>query len=181
MKIFMRTITCFLAIALIAGPTTATASSLQDYVSDIPAIGLIADEVNFEGIRLKNLRFSESGKETDEIVIGDKYIITTPNQKHEVSVEYAIDADILTLLDLHHFIYGLHNDGPQNCLLHSMGINNSKGIAYFNLETPKKPGIYQLRFCHAEGYGFFDEVKDAWWHDTSATADTIMAIVIVHQ
>lgn len=153
------------------------AGSVQDYLDQVPGIGLILDEVNFNGVTLKNLKF-EKNEESDDLIT-DKYVITKPESEHFVYAEYEIDSEVLETLQFHHFIYGLHNDGPQDCLLHSFGLADAKGALLFKVVAPKKPGVYQLRFCHAEGYGTFEEVKDEWWKDDSATAKTIMGIVIV--
>lgn len=167
----------FLALALACasfGPLAA--DSIGDYVKDVPGIGLISDEVNFEGITLKNLAFVKED-EQGEHTVSDKYVITEPGSLHKVHADYELDSDVLSNLDLHHFIYGLYDDGPQGCLLHSLGVMSGKGFLDFTVKAPEEPGVYQLRFCHAQGYASYEHVKDKWWRN--ASVNTIMGIVVV--
>ncbi len=157
-----------------------SAKSIGDYIDDIPGIGLIADKVNFDGITLKNLYFVRNVQGDTKDIIADKYVITKPGNQFLVSVDYELDGKVLDNLELHHFIYGLHPKGPQNCFLHSLGITDSKGTAEFVLEVPEEKGVYQLRFCHATGYAVFETNKEEWWRSNSANAKTIMGIVVVH-
>ncbi|MCB1118589.1 MAG: hypothetical protein KDK65_01375 [Chlamydiia bacterium] len=155
-----------------------TGDNIQDYVNEIPGIGLIANEVNFEGINLKNLTFQKT-KESGVGKVGDKYVITYPGMVHKVSVNYELDPEVLSNFDFHHFMYGLDTTGAQGCLLHSLGLTKRKGQTVFSIQAPEKPGIYQLRFCHTTGYGVFEQVKDDWWKKGSETAKTIMGIIVV--
>ncbi|GAB4229262.1 MAG: hypothetical protein Tsb0021_06990 [Chlamydiales bacterium] len=154
---------------------------LDEYIQQIPGIGLIADEINFEGICLKNLKFDQDSIEspTEDIQVSDKFAILHANQEVTVLVDYQLDKKILEDFSFHHFIYGLHPEGPQGCILHSLGLADSVGTTFFRLRAPEKKGAYQLRFCHAEGYGTFEHVKNEWWKDNKATSQTIMGIVIV--
>ena len=179
----MKTIYKFTTLLILSFCVTSllpasNSSILQKYTAEVPGIGLIMDKVEFDGITLKNLKF-ENNDNSNEITAGNKFVITKPGYEHTVSVDYELDADVIDTWDFHHFIYGLHRDGPQNCLLHSIGLVNDEGSTSFTLKAPEKTGVYQLRFCHATGYGTFDDVKDQWWDDESSTSETIMGIVIV--
>ena len=155
-----------------------TAGNIGDFISDVPGIGLVADEVSFDGITLRNLAFV-SDKGDDAETIKDKYVITHPGAQHYVRAEYELDSEVLDNLKLHHFIYGLHNDGPQGCLLHTLGLTDGKGELEFSIQAPEEKGVYQLRFCHATGTGLFESVKEQWWRADKATSQTIMGIVVV--
>lgn len=170
------TMLCLLAMFQV---TFLSARGIEDYVNDIPGIGLIANEINFEGIKLKNLSFDTNGNSDDDVTVSKKYVITYPGKKHTVTVDYKINNKVLETFDLHHFLFGLHKDGPQGCLLHSLGITERKGRVTFTVTAPDKPGVYQLRFCHCEGYGSFEDVKDRWFDPSNATSATIMGIVVV--
>jgi len=174
----LKRFSLYLMTCLLSLSAMSHADGIGDYVKDIPGIGLIADEVDFDGIKLRNLSFlTDDSKEG--VIVTEKAIVTKPGLKHKVVVDYSIDADVLDTFQLHHFIYGLHNDGPQNCFLRSLGVMNSEGRAEFDVEAPKREGVYQLRFCHATGYTTYNEAKDAWWKSDEATSKTIMGIVVV--
>jgi len=152
---------------------------IEDYINDIPGIGLILDEVDFDGIKLRHLTFLRENEEDDSSVIANKYVITQPGKTHKVAVDYELNKDVLENFQVHHLIFGLYKNGPQGCLLHSLGLLDRKGTAEFEVTAPEKPGVYQLRFCHATGLGTFEDVKEAWWKDQAKTAKTIMGIVVV--
>jgi len=159
----------------------AYSGELQDYLDEVPGIGLIADEVNFDGITLSKLKFDTGHRHNGIYVVGEKYAIVKPGQAITVDVDYQVDACLLGNFELHHFIYGLHNDGPQACLLHHLGIQDESGHLQFQVKAPEKAGVYQLRFCHAEGFGTYERVKDEWWKCNAATSQTIMGLVIVRE
>jgi hypothetical protein len=144
------------------------ADHISDYVKEIPGIGLISDSIEFDGITISDFAFET----------GHKYIFVKPGDKFVAQMHYEIDAAALASLHLHHFIIGLHVDGPQDCILHSMGLTDSKGETKVTLKAPKNSGAYQVRFCHAVGLTF-EDAKEAWWRGEGASANTIMGIVIV--
>lgn len=169
-------ITLLTICSLFAGQVRA--GGIQDYIHEIPGIGLVADEVDFDGIKLKKLRFHQCQGD-DNSFIGDKYVITYPGKKHKVSVKYKLDGDLVDNMELHHFIFGLDKAGPQDCFLHSLGLTDAKGNATFYVTAPAEPGVYALRFCHAVGYGSFEQVKEEWWKTESTNSKSIMGIVVV--
>lgn len=150
----------------------ASEKLLASYADKIPGIGLICESVSFDGITISHFRFmNEKNKEA-------KYIFVKPGQEFNAHMQYYIDADKLKTLHLHHLIIGLHEDGPQKCVLHSLGIKNSAGDASVTLKAPEKEGAYQVRFCHSEG--LTDEgAKEAWWKGEGPSAKTIVGIVVV--
>lgn len=158
--------------------TSLIAKDIGDFVSELPAIGLISDEVSFDGITLSNLRFEDSA-EDDTDVIGKKYVITEPGTVHFVTTDYRLESEVVEDLKLHHFTYGLDKDGPQGCFLHSLGALDRDGTTTFKLVAPKKKGVYSLRFNHASGYELCKKAQAAWRKGDGANANTIMGIMVV--
>lgn len=140
---------------------------IANYTDKIPGIGLILEEIKFDGITIKNFHF-ENNK---------KYIFVKCDQKFDVYFDYEVDASKLKTLHLHHLIIGLHKDGPQKCVLDSLGIKNSQGKAKISLVSPEKIGAYQVRFCLSEGLTSEQAMK-AWWKEEGPSAKTIVGIVI---
>ena len=141
---------------------------IDKYAKDIPGIGLISDSIEFDGITISQFRFNND----------KKYIFVEPGQAFTAYMHYAIDASQLETLHRHHLIIGLHEDGPQECILHSYGIMNSEGDVDVNMKAPKKEGTYQVRFCHSVGLSD-DDAKTAWWKGEGPSAKTIVGIVVV--
>lgn len=159
-----------LGATLLASTITMSvhANDIKDYAKHIPGIGLISDSIAFDGIAISNFAF-----ETNH-----KYIFVKANEEFNAEMDYAIDADAMSSLNLHHFIIGLQGDGPQDCVLHALGVRDSKGHATVTLTAPKNKGVYQVRFCHAVGLTY-EQAKEAWWRGEGASADTIVGIVVV--
>ena len=141
---------------------------IEEYVEDIPGIGLISDSINFNGITIRDFRFDND----------KKYIFVKPEEEFSTHFKYAIDASQLETLHLHHFIIGLYKDGPQKCVLHTLGLINAEGDADIVLKAPEKEGVYQVRFCHSEGLTY-DEARKAWEDGEGASSKTIVGIVVV--
>ncbi len=144
------------------------ADTISDYVDSVPALGLVSDTIRFDGIEIKNFKLDDE----------HKYIFVKPGEAFTADMDYVIDADLLRTLHLHHFIIGLQDDGPQACILHSLGIMNGNGHVSVNLKAPPKKGVYQVRFCHTECLTDQEAFK-AWWRGDGPSSKTIMGIVIV--
>lgn len=141
---------------------------IKKYTNEMPAIGMIMDKVEYDGVTLSNFRFQN----------GKKYIICSPNDSVTAHVEYEIDSDKLATFHLHHFIYGLDPSGPQGDLFKTLGFRDSTGDAEFTLKAPKEKGLYQVRFCHGEGVTY-EKAKDAWLKKGNPPEKTIMGVVLV--
>jgi len=141
---------------------------LEAHMDDIPGIGLITDKITFDGITISNFRFDNT----------KKYVVVKPGEEFLVHFSYTVDASKLSTLHMHHLVIGLHNDGPQTCVLHSLGIKDSQGDTALTLKAPEKTGAYQVRFCHTEGLTE-DKAQHAWWKGDGPSAKTIVGIVIV--
>lgn len=169
---FMKKIIPLILSASILACSALTASvngeRIEMYVEKIPGIGLIADSIQFDGITLSHFHFDND----------KKFIFVQPEHEFSVQMNYDIDASVLKTLHLHHLIIGLHDDGPQHCILHTLGVKDSHGMITTTLKAPKKQGAYQVRFCHSTGLTDA-EAQKAWWRGDGASAKTIMGIVIV--
>jgi len=141
---------------------------LKKYINEIPAIGMIMDRVDYDGIHLANFTFLN----------GKKYAVCAPGDHITAVVDYEIDSDKLSSLHLHHFIYGLDPSGPQGCLVKSLGFRDSKGTAELTIQAPQDKGMYQVRFCHGKGITY-ENAKDIWWKKGNPPEKTIMGIVVV--
>lgn len=141
---------------------------LKKYINEIPAIGMIMDRVDYDGIHLQNFTFLN----------GKKYAVCSPGDQVSAIVDYEIDSEKLSTLHLHHFIYGLDPSGPQGCLVKSLGFKDSSGTAELILQAPQDKGLYQVRFCHGQGITY-ENAKDIWWKKGNPPAKTIMGIVVV--
>ncbi len=158
-------------LTLLASTTLVASTSderIEIYATKIPGIGLVSDSINFDGITLSHFRFDND----------KKYIFVKPGAEISAHLHYDIDADMLKTLHLHHLIVGLHDDGPQDCILHTLGIKDSSGAASVTMKAPKKKGAYQVRFCHSTGLTDA-EAQKAWWRGDGPSATTIMGIVVV--
>jgi hypothetical protein len=171
----------FAAIVSILAVGSADAGELEDLVNQIPALGLVTDSVTLDGFTLENLKFEgpAAGDDGDleDFQFGSKYVIAYPNQVFRVSLDCTADANVLDNFSLHHLVYGLQGDGAQDCLLHSVGLLDGETHCEFDLTVPSESGVYQLRFCHGEGYCTFAAKGDDWWQ--SASANSILGIVVV--
>ncbi|MDP1835918.1 MAG: hypothetical protein Q8K75_08325 [Chlamydiales bacterium] len=165
-KFLSTLIAVALSTALVT--TDSYADSITDYVKDVPGIGLISDIVKFDGIEISNFTFAEN----------NKYIFVHPEEEFVADMDYAINSELLTSLHLHHFIIGLADDGPQACIIHSLGLGDKSGHATVTLKAPKKSGVYQVRFCHTETLTD-QQAFNAWWRGDGPSAKTIVGIVVV--
>lgn len=167
-KLIRNCLSALLCIGCLSAPLLAADESIDKYAKEIPGIGLISDCIEFDGIKISNFYF-----ENDK-----KFIFTTPGKKIMARLHCDIDADALKTLQRHHLIIGLYDDGPQDCILHVYGVKNKHEDLCVTIKAPDKPGVYQIRFCHA--IGLTDEqAHKAWWRGDGPSAKTIAGIVVV--
>jgi len=141
---------------------------IESYGDKFPGIGLISKRISFDGITISNFTFDN----------GENAIFVHPGDKVSTHFNYIIDASKLKTLHLHHFIIGLEGSGPQDCVLHTLGIKNSSGEANVILTAPKKAGAYPVRFCHSQGLTD-DQARAAWWNGEGPSGRTIVGVMIV--
>lgn len=152
----------------VAGLQAKAFDRIETFADEVPGIGLIADSITFDGITIGNFRFENE----------KKFVFAEPGDEVPVYMHYEIDASALKTLHLHHLIIGLYDDGPQTCVLHSLGIKDSEGEATVTLKAPEKKGVYQVRFCHSIGLTDH-EAQKAWWRGDGPSAKTIVGIMVV--
>lgn len=168
MKSKLRILSAILAMG-ISSSVLATVSKMGNtaFLADVPGIGLVVDEIKFDGIKINNFHF-----ENDK-----KFIFVKPEQKLYAHFNYEVDASKLKAMHLKHLIIGLHDDGPQKCVLDTLGINDTNGKAKISLIAPEKPGVYQVRFSFSERLTKSQAMKD-WWKGEGPSAKTIVGIVV---
>lgn len=141
---------------------------MESVREEIPAIGLIADEITYDGLKICDFHFDTQ----------KKYTIVKPGQKISAEFDYALNSDCLENLELHHFIYGLHPYGPLGCVIHSLGLMDREGHTKIEFEAPKEKGVYQLRFCHSRKKISHTAAHKEWSKNT-APSNTIVGVVVV--
>lgn len=152
---------------LIAGILCASAPA---FATDVPGMDLISESVTFDGVNINNFQFEN----------GQNIITVKPCQLFNAHMCYRVDASRLKTLRYHHVIVGLYDDGPQHCILHTLGVKDSCGPIDVRLRAPQKPGVYQVRFSHSTGLSNKDAMN-SWDHGEAPSVDTVTGIVIVKE
>jgi hypothetical protein len=166
MKLYIQVLLVGIFSTLVAcSPLYGADNNSKEHITGLE---LVNDTVQFDGITIKNFTFGNQ----------KKYIFAGPEEEITTHMHYTIDSDQLATLHLHHFVIGLHDDGPQSCILHALGIRNSQGTATVTLKTPKRKGVYQVRLSHSVGLTH-EEAFNAWWRSESLPSKTIVGIIVV--
>lgn len=142
---------------------------MEEIRKSIPGIGLISNELEYHGLKIRNFQFDTA----------QKYTIVSPGEKVVAEMDYEIHATHLDGLDLHHFLYGLYPYGPIDCLVHSLGIKDSKGHTSIAFHAPKEKGVYQLRICYSDKGLTYKGAHKEWNEDNNPPNNTIVGIVVV--
>jgi hypothetical protein len=114
---------------------------IHRYLEKAPWIGLIANELTFGPLTISRINIHD----------GEKFALVAPGEVLEGSLQYSINAKELSTLHRYHLVIGIDGEGAQDCVTHTIGICNSKGIGNFKLTAPEKAGIYQVKFMFVEG------------------------------
>ena len=138
---FLLSIFLIMEVALFAGFSDGAKHDLHKYFEKAPWIGLIADEIHFGPISISHVSIHH----------GDKLAVVAPEETLHGSLKYRIDAEELKSMHRYHLVVGIHGEGSQDCITHTLGVWDSKGKGNFTLTAPKHPGIYQVRFLLVEG------------------------------
>ncbi|MEZ5315608.1 MAG: hypothetical protein R3E91_05325 [Chlamydiales bacterium] len=144
-------------------------ATVDGYTKDgqYPYIGLITNKIDLDGIEVSDFKFQENEK---------KIMHVNPNEEFTCSFHYEIDGQFLDTLHLHHLVIGLYDNGPENCVLHSLGIMNSIGDIELQLKAPNKRGTYEVRLSRSEGISC-QEAEKEWWKESSRK--TVLGVIIV--
>lgn len=126
------------------------ASSIKDYIKEFPWIGLISNEITYGPITISNVHINDS----------DKLVFAHPGEILHGNLRYKVNSD-KEKLNFHHLVIGIEGEGAQDCVMHSMGLWDTKGKGKFKLTAPTDPGVYQVRFLYNEGITC-SKARDAW-------------------
>lgn len=142
---------------------------MEEIRKSVPGIGLISEELDYYGLKIRNFQFDTA----------QKYTIVRPGEKVSAEMDYEINAENLQGFDVHHFLYGLYPYGPIDCLVHSLGLKDSKGHTSISFTAPKEKGIYQLRICYSDKGLTYKEAHKEWSEHSNPPNNTIVGIVVV--
>jgi hypothetical protein len=162
--------TLLVSSALTFNPLQAGISDkISDYFKDFPGIGLVSDEITYGPVTVSHIHINHA----------DKLAIASPGEQLHGSLKYKIDST-QSNLDLHHLIIGIKGIGPQDCVMHSLDIFNSKGKGTFTLTAPSEPGVYEVRILYNEGLICSDAWKD--WNNGSKrpSHNATVGIIVVN-
>lgn len=143
-------------------------ASISDYVKDFPWMGLISDEITYGPITVYNVHINQS----------DKLVFAKPGETLHGNLRYKVNSD-KDRLHLHHLVIGIEGVGAQDCVMHTMGLWDTKGKGKFTLTAPTTPGVYEVRFIYNEGLTC-SGAREAWnsgQKEPTASA-TIGAIIV---
>ena len=174
MKTFLKiksAILCSLLLTSIFGTSLMAVESVGDkisgWVSSFPWVGLIADEVTYGPITIKDLSLGDSGR----------LVFAKPGEKIKGKLKYKIDVNKLTSWDVHHIILGLKDHEAQSCITHSFGVWDKEGKATFDLVAPMEKGLYEVRFDYQDAV-LCNTAKEAWIHDQPSSNATIGVVIV---
>lgn len=128
----------------------------------------IPGRIELEGAQLSSFQFEN----------GAKVVFCLPGQKVKARVNYQIDAEQLPPNPSHSLVVGLYPGEPQLCLIRSLGILDSIGIAEFSLIAPRNPGVYEVR-CTYSKHLLFRNAKEDWSRWGNPSSETRMGVMIV--
>lgn len=159
----------FLAVFCLQSVHSAESPSdkINKWIKSTPWIGLVAKEVKYGSITLKDLDLDKSGR----------LVMAEPGEVIEAEVKYKVDSDQMDSLSLHHVIVGIKGEDDAACITHSFGLWDKKGKSSFTLKAPEKKGVYEVRFGYTEAV-FCDEAVKAWKDDTPSAEATVGIIIV---
>lgn len=169
-KVSTRTIAClFLGSTSLASlrAVDSPRDKINEYIHSCPYIGLVAKDVTYGPITLKDCDLGDQGR----------VVIAQPGEVVSGTAKYEIDTEHMQSLHLHHIIVGIKDEQAQNCLTHAIGILDRKGKASFSLKAPTKPGVYEVRFDYQTALTCNDASKE-WREDPPSSRATVGIIIV---
>lgn len=145
----------------------APKDKISEWITSCPYIGLVAKEVAYGPITLKNFNLEKKGR----------IVIAKPGETLDGTVRYEIDSDKLEDWNLHHIIVGIAGEDAQSCITHTVGVWDSKGKAKFNLVAPAKKGVYEVRFDYQNAILCSDAIN-AWKKDSPSSSATVGIVIV---
>ena len=140
--------------------------SIEKDIQKLPYSGLVLDSVDLDGIKIEGFKF-----ENDYRIIHVK-----PDEEFTCYFHYQIESKHLKNFNLHHVVIGLYDDGPQECVFHSLGIKDSSGSLAVSLKAPSEKGVYEVRFSRSKCLSC-DKAKEDWWKESSHKS--VLGFVVV--
>ncbi|MFA6915011.1 MAG: hypothetical protein WC222_01315 [Parachlamydiales bacterium] len=140
---------------------------LTEWISSYPWIGLVAKDVSYGPITLRDLNLANKGR----------LVIVKPGEHIHGTVKYKIDSDRLESWNMYHVILGIKGQEAQSCITHSVGVWDKKGKANFTLVAPMEKGVYEVRFDLEEAIVCSDAMKE--WRDDNPSSRATVGVIIV--
>jgi|LakMenE01Jun11ns_1017448.scaffolds.fasta_scaffold9697478_1 hypothetical protein len=141
-------------------------NKLLEWIKSNPWIGLVAKEIRYGPITLKDLDLDKNGR----------LVIARPGEEISATVKYMVDADKLNSWNLYHILVGIKGQENPACITHSFGIWDRKGKASFTITAPEAKGVYEVSFDYQEGLFCGDAAKA--WIDEPAPRATVGIIIV---
>jgi len=159
----------FLCQPLTAGFTSDAKQHLKNYFKECPWLGLVSNEISYGPITIYKVNIHD----------GDKFAVVAPEEILEGTLKYKIDSKDLENFHLYHLVVGIKGVGAQDCITHNVGFLDSEGKGSFTLVSPKKPGIYEVRFLLTDGLTC-EAARKSWnsGDEEPSSAATIGVIIV---
>jgi hypothetical protein len=167
-----NTILGSLALAGALGTLPVSASEapknkIQEWIHTCPYIGLVAKEISYGPITLKDLDLDHNGR----------VVIAKPNEELNGTIKYKVDSGDLDTLKVHHIIVGIKDQDAQTCIAHAFGIADKEGKTHFTLIAPAKKGVYEIRFDYQTALTCGEAAK--CWREDPPSSKAAVGIIIV--
>jgi hypothetical protein len=140
---------------------------INEWINECPYIGLVAKEVSYGPITLKNFNLDNKGR----------IVIARPNEIIHGTLQYKIKTDELPSLHLHHIIIGIEGEDTQSCITHALGVWDTKGKTSFSFAAPPKRGVYEIRVDYQTGLTCEEACK--LWREDPPSAKATVGIIII--
>lgn len=140
---------------------------INEWINECPYIGLVAKEVTYGPISLKNFDLEDKGR----------VVIAQPGEVIKGTVHYKVKADQLESWHLHHIILGIKGQGGQECITHALGAWDTHGKASFSLTAPLEKGIYEIRFDYQTSVTCNDACE--LWREDPPSSNATVGIIII--
>ena len=140
---------------------------ISDWFSSCPYIGLVAEEITYGPITLKDFNMDDKGR----------LVIAKPGEELQCSVKYYLDSNQMESWNMHHVVVGIKGEDSQSCITHSLGLWDKKGKTNFNLTAPSKKGVYEVRFDYEKVLTCGDAVSH-WKEETPSSKATVGIIIV---
>lgn len=140
---------------------------ITEWIKSHPWIGLVAREVTYGPITLKDFDLDKSGR----------LVFAEPGEEIEATVKYKVHADALDSWNLHHIMVGIKGQDNPACITHTLGIWDKKGKTSFIIKAPEETGVYEVRFDYQEAL-LCSEAAHAWQKDAPSANATVGIIIV---